>query len=70
AVLARFEATVRQFFTGLERTHKHFKRIHLVGAMPVSPAVTLGQVLKSASLRPTVVTYDRTENGYVQALEV
>lgn len=70
AVLARFEATVRQFFTELERTHKHLKRIRLVGAMPVSPAVTLGQVLKSAGLRPTVVTYDRTNNGYAQALEI
>lgn len=52
------------------RTHKHLKRVHLIGAMPVSPAVALGWILKSTGLRPTVVTYDRTANGYVRALAV
>lgn len=70
AVLARFEDGIRAFFTGLERTHKHLQRIHVLGAMPVSPAVTLGRILKSPGLRPSVVTYDRTDGGYVQALKV
>lgn len=69
-VLARFEESIRAFFTGLERTHKHVKRIHVLGAIPVSPAVSLGRILKSPGLRPTVVTYDRTDGGYVQALVV
>ena len=70
AVLNRFEVALRGFFTGLESSHKGLKRVHLFGAIPISPAVTLGRILKSTGLRPTLVTYDRTDNGYVQALEV
>ena len=70
AVLNRFEAAIREFFTRMEEGHKQFERVHLIGAMPVSPAVALGRILKSTGLRPILVTYDRTKNGYVQALVV
>jgi hypothetical protein len=70
AVLARFEEAIRAFFTGLERTHKQLKHVHLIGAIPVSPAVSIGRILKSAGLRPAVVTYDRIDGGYIQALVV
>lgn len=70
AVLNRFEAAIREFFTRMEEGHKQLERVHLIGAMPVSPAVALGRILKSTGLRPILVTYDRTKNGYVQALVV
>lgn len=69
-VLSRFVGAVRGFFTDLESTHKHVKRLHLFGALPLSGAIELGRALKSEGLRPKVVTYDRTEHGYRLALEV
>ena len=69
-VLARFGADIRTFFTRLEQTHKHLDAIHLFGALPLSGAVTLGRILKSDGLRPALHTYDRTETGYVRALEI
>lgn len=68
--LTEFEALIRTFFTRLENTHKSARRIHLFGAMPISPAVTLGKILKGPHLRPILVIYDRTGDGYVEALEV
>lgn len=70
AVLLRFEQTIRDIFTGIERTHKHVKRIHLFGAIPISPAVTIGRIMKSDGLRPRLLTYDRTDAGYQFALEI
>jgi hypothetical protein len=69
-VLGRFVAAVRGFFTDLESTHKHIKRLHVLGALPLAGAIELGRSLKSDALRPTVVTYDRTQQGYTLALEV
>ena len=70
ADLAAFVETIRAFFTGLEGTHKGLKRLHLFGAMPISPALAFGICLKSDGLRPIVVLYDRTSAGYRYALEV
>lgn len=70
ADLAAFVETIRAFFTGLEGTHKGIKRLHLFGAMPISPALAFGICLKSDGLRPVVVLYDRTATGYRYALEV
>jgi hypothetical protein len=69
-VLGRFVGAVRGFFTDLESTHKNVKRLHVFGALPLAGAIELGRALKSEGLRPTVVTYDRTEHGYRLALEV
>jgi hypothetical protein len=69
-VLERFVAEVRSYFTGLEGTHKHMKKLHLFGALPLSAAVALGRCLKSRELRPDVALYDRTNDGYSFALEV
>lgn len=69
-VLCRFVAAVRGFFTDIESTHKHIKRLHVLGALPLAGAIELGRSLKSDALRPTVVTYDRTRQGYTLALEV
>lgn len=70
AVLGRFAAAVRRYFTHLEATHKHLRTLHLIGALPLSGTVVFGRILKSTHLRPTVITYDRTGEGYRRALEV
>lgn len=70
AILDRFAATVRRYFTELEGTHKSLRYLHVFGALPLSGAVTIGRILKSTDLRPIVVTYDRTGDGYSPALEV
>jgi len=49
---------------------KHLRTLHLIGALPLSGAVVFGRILKSTHLRPTVITYDRTGEGYRRALEV
>ncbi|WP_285029640.1 SAVED domain-containing protein [Mycolicibacterium sp. lyk4-40-TYG-92] len=70
AVLARYVAALRTYFTNLEGTHKQLRSLHLFGALPLSGALAFGSILKSANLRPTIVTYDRTGEGYHRALEV
>lgn len=70
AILIRFTEIVRGFFTALEATHKGAKRVHLVGALPASPAVAFGRALKSRGIRPDVVTYDRTVAGYMKAVVI
>jgi hypothetical protein len=69
-VLDRYTTTIRAYFTDLEATHKQLRNLHLIGALPLSGALTFGRVLKSAGLRPTIITYDRTDDGYRRALEV
>lgn len=70
AVLDRFAAVLRSYFTNLEATHKQLRTLHLIGALPLSGALVSGRILKSTHLRPTVITYDRTGEGYRRALEV
>lgn len=69
-VLQRFSTLIRAFFTDLEATHKQLRTLHLVGALPLSGAITFGRVLKSDALRPSIITYDRTGDGYRRALEI
>lgn len=70
AVLTRFTTAVRAFFTNLEVTQKQLRTLHLFGALPLSGALAFGRILKSTDLRPTIITYDRTGEGYRRALEV
>lgn len=70
AVLARYVNVIRAYFTNLEATHKELRTLHLLGALPLAGALAFGCILKSASLRPTIVIYDRTGEGYHRALEV
>lgn len=58
--LDAFQKAVRKFLSELEERHKPLQRLHLFGGLPVSAAVTLGQSLKAADLRPTIVLYDPT----------
>ena len=68
ACLASFQATVRRFFSRLE-SNKTIRRLHVFGGMPVSAAVAFGQSLKARDLRPTVVLYDLTSDGYRRVME-
>jgi hypothetical protein len=70
AVLDRFVETVRGFFTGIEATHKEAEHVHLFGALPASPAIALGRILKSSGIGPRLVTYDRIGQGYVKAMVI
>jgi len=70
AVLERFTDTIRAFFTALEATHKGCKQVHLVGALPASSAVAVGRLLKGRGIRPEILTYDRTDAGYIKALVI
>lgn len=70
AVLDRFAAAIRKFFTALEGTHKPLRVLHVIGPLPLSGAVTLGRVLKSTGLRPLVICYDRDDAGYRRAVEI
>ena len=65
--LEDFERAVRVVYTLLDNSP--VTRIHLVAAVPVSAAVTLGRVLDRSHHVPMNV-YARTPLGYVNALEV
>lgn len=66
--LANFERTLRGLFATIEETSKGLRRIHLLGAMPISPAITVGRVLGPCA--PRLAVYD--EEGGIRriALEV
>lgn len=68
--LDAFQKTVRKFFSELEERHKPLQRLHVFGGLPVSAAVTLGQSLKAADLRPTIVLYDLARGGYNEAMRL
>jgi len=68
--LAALDRAARLLFGQIENEgHKAIRRLHVFAAMPMSAAVTVGRVTNSAT-HPTLVMYDRTANGYVEALEV
>jgi hypothetical protein len=69
ASLDALRQRLRLFFSELEASHKHLERLHIVGGMPVSAAVSLGQCLRARDLRPAVVLYDPTPCGYQLAME-
>lgn len=68
ATLQAFEATVRGLLGVVEQDHKHVKRLHVLGAIPVSAAVVLGRV-RDPHVNPEYVVYDRTD-GFTPVLEV
>lgn len=67
--LASFETTVRRLFADLERDHKQVRRLHLVAAMPVSAAVTLGRCV-SWGIHPSLAVYERINSTYNQTMEI
>jgi hypothetical protein len=70
AVLASFEASVRQMLGELERLDKPVRRLHVFAAAPMSVGVTLGRSV-GWGIHPQLVVYDRLDDGtYRPALEV
>lgn len=67
--LAAFAAELRRFLSSLEVPVKTVRRLHVLAALPLSAAVTLGRVHHSG-VNPTLVLYDRTDGRYVPVLEI
>jgi hypothetical protein len=67
--LAAFAAEVRRFFSSLEVPAKTIQRLHVLAALPLSAAVTLGRVHHSG-INPKLVLYDRTDRQYAPVLEI
>jgi hypothetical protein len=68
-VLRRFEQTVRELFSHLEKTNKTVRRLHVLSALPVSAAVVLGRV-GNPDVHPTLLIYERSDHTYHPSLEV
>ncbi|MER7842282.1 SAVED domain-containing protein [Streptomyces sp. NPDC096040] len=67
--LNEFTSVLRQLLSELEANHKNLRRLHVLAAMPVSAAVTLGRV-HDANVHPDLVIYDRTAGQYTAALRI
>lgn len=70
ASLDAYVVTLRKFFSEIEAHTKSTRRLHVLAAVPVSAAITLGQV-RIPEVNPSFVLYDRTESSdYKVALEI
>jgi hypothetical protein len=71
--LAAFEASVRGMFAEIERSNKDLQKLHVLAALPLSAAVTLGRV-HDPHVHPAMVIYDRAAiaggDCYVPAIEI
>jgi electron transfer flavoprotein alpha/beta subunit len=57
-------------FADIELNRKHVRRLHVIGAAPVSACVALGRAM-TRGVHPALVLYDRRDDGtYHPALEV
>ena len=69
ASLQAFEFQVRRLLAQLEAPDKVVRRLHVIGALPMSAAVALGRA-HSAPVHPELVVYQRVGNTYVPAVTV
>ncbi|MEU0691486.1 SAVED domain-containing protein [Streptomyces uncialis] len=69
ASLCRLEATFRRFLARLEHEAKSLRRLHVLPAVPMSAAVTLGRV-HHPQVHPQMMIYERLSGSYVPTLEV
>lgn len=67
--LQAFESAARAMLAELEVGGRVVRRLHVVGAMPVSAAITLGHI-RSAGVHPGFAVYMRVTNGYTRAMEI
>ena len=61
--LTNFETQLRLLLTHLEQAAKGIERLHVLPALPVSAAITLGRV-HAPQVHPSLAIYDRTPVGY------
>lgn len=69
AALEAFRAAVRELFATIESFDTGIERLHVLAALPVSAAVTLGRA-HTAHVDPRLAIYDRAAVGYTPALEI
>ncbi|MEU6488559.1 SAVED domain-containing protein [Streptomyces sp. NPDC046887] len=69
ASLRHLEETLRMLLARLEREAKSVRRLHVLPAVPLSAAVTLGRV-HHPQVHPQMVIYERLAGSYVPTLEV
>lgn len=69
ATLNEFTRSLRTLLSTLEAQKKHLKILHVLAAIPVSVAVTLGRV-HDANVHPKMAIYDRADGRYAVALEI
>ncbi|MFE0604769.1 SAVED domain-containing protein [Streptomyces sp. NPDC058892] len=67
--LARFQENLRALFADIEANAKAIRRLHILPAVPLSAAVSLGRV-HDRQVHPSLTIYDRTDGGYRPALEI
>ncbi|WP_228648392.1 SAVED domain-containing protein [Microtetraspora sp. AC03309] len=67
--LANFQNTVRSLFSNIEASSKEIRCLHVMPALPLSAAVSLGRV-HDRQVHPKLRIYDRTPTGYHCALEI
>nr|WP_232794907.1 SAVED domain-containing protein [Kitasatospora sp. NRRL B-11411] len=69
ASLQSLENTIRRFLASLEIEAKTLRRLHVLPAVPMSAAVTLGRT-HHPQVHPQLVIYERLAGQYVPTLEV
>ncbi|MEV7087382.1 SAVED domain-containing protein [Streptomyces sp. NPDC093085] len=67
--LARFQENLRALFADTEANARAIRRLHILPAVPLSAAVSLGRV-HDRQVHPSLTIYDRTDGGYRPALEI
>ncbi len=63
------ERAFRDVFADIEQNRKQVRRLHVLGAAPLSACISLGRAL-TRGVHPQLVLYDRVEGAYHQALEI
>ena len=63
------EHALRGVLADVEHHRKQVRRLHVLGAAPLSVCIALGRAL-TRGVHPTLTLYDRVDNTYQQALEV
>ena len=67
--LFSFREVVRSVLSTIEATYKDVRRLHVLGALPLSAAVALGRV-HDPIVHPRLLIYDCAHPGYRPALEI
>lgn len=64
------ESAWRDVFADIEQNRKHVRRLHVIGAAPLSACIALGRAV-TRGVHPNLVLYDRRADGtYYPTLEV
>lgn len=67
--LKNAERALRGVLADIEHHRKQTRRLHVLGAAPVSVCIALGRAL-TRGVHPRLILYDRLDNTYQQAMEI